>query len=139
MRTIYIADDGQKFTSQKACEDYERRMKSKFSDYPIVADCYGGIINLKALLTNENNTDEIIKCELGSIYYIYATENTEEAYKNLCKLMMQYDFELPNFEDVFCEGSIALYYEEDWHEGWKNYYDLESKFYKIEGQFNIMF
>ena len=140
MKVVYFAEDGTQFDSKYECEAYEKRNKQIGVDYPIVADDRGEIIDLKAILVDPTNTDIVIENVLNDICYIYATEeNAYDAYENLQNLMWDYGFEIPSAEDVITEVGIALYYEDGRDEGWKSYYDLESKFYKLEQQFNMMF
>lgn len=141
MKVVYFAEDGTQFDNEYECKNYEKRNKVFCVDYPIVADDRGEIIDLKAILADPTNTDNVIVQVLNDIYYIYVTENAYEIYENLRSLMWDWDygFDMPSAEDVITDAGIALYYEDDNHEGWKSYYDLEDKFYKMEQQFNMMF
>lgn len=142
MEIIYVAKDGTKFDSEYECESYERRLDTLYVDYPIVADDKGKIIDLKAVLTDTSKDREDIDNILNSIFYIYDGEHAEVTYENLYLLMTDYGYELPLAEDVVSNNCIALYYNEEGYYdniGWRNYYDLENEFYRLENQFNMMF
>lgn len=140
MEVVYRANDGKEFDKRTDCEVYERIgrvMNAQYLDFPVVADSLGQIIDLKAILMNQSECN--IVTALDSIYYIYANdENAPESYKNLYDLMKDYDCDLPCPERAVYDIGVALYYDDETKE-WKDYYELENKFYTLENQFNMMF
>lgn len=121
MKEVFQANDGTIFDNREKCEQYEKE-KISDKDFPACADAFGDKVYFQEFF---KLSEERKKQFLNEIYFIYTYEC--EKFFNLRSLCLTYDIDIPIPEHL---SVICLYYDDD--KEWKEFCDLEDKFYKLE-------
>lgn len=130
MKTIYIADDGAEFENYYECKSYDAALHNKEKQYPNAANLNGEKVSINSLFNSSISNYEREE-RLSDIFYLW-TDSIEKL-ENFQELCHEYGIMVP--EHNSSTDLIALYWDDETGD-WEDFYELESKFNKLQEIFD---